>query len=191
MLCELSRWMISRSEDSGKKLPGIVERHLRRCDVCGEYARSVACLSSRLREERLNWLAKAPDLPSSFEGEMEELMTGPQAAERGQQAPRRYRLALRPLPAAAAALAVVASVLVLFLVVLREPPPSAQDRAAARAAIKRLSSAPEGLQGVLGDAESSLERERRILERSISSAAEYLQARLNIRIERKGTPKPL
>jgi hypothetical protein len=184
MLCELSRWMISRSEDSGKRLPRIFERHLRRCGACGEYARSVASLSSRLREERLDWLAKAPDFPSSFEGEIGELMTGPQA-------PRRHRLALRPVPAAATALVVVAAVLVLFLVVLREPPPSLQDRAAARAAIKRFSSAPEGLQGVLGDAESSLERERLILERSISSAVEYLQARLNIRIERKGTPKPL
>jgi hypothetical protein len=34
-----------------------------------------------------------------------------------------------------------------------------------------------------------LAREREILERSVSSAFEYLQARLNIRIERRDVPE--
>jgi hypothetical protein len=85
----------------------------------------------------------------------------------------------------------VAAGLVLFRVIPRGTVPSAEDRVAAQAAIRTLTSAPEGLQGVIGEAESSLDKERRILERSIASAVDYIQARLNIRVERKEAPKTL
>jgi hypothetical protein len=78
--------------------------------------------------------------------------------------------------------------LVLFRVIPREPSPSAEDRVAARAAIRTLASAPQGLRGVVGGAESSLNKERQILERSVASAVDYLQARLNIKIERRTPP---
>lgn len=189
MLCKLNRRMISRAEDTGKKLPRFAERHTRRCGVCSEYARSSASLASRLREERSAWLAKVPDFPSGLEHKIEPATAGPQTVEAVPSRSRRPRLALRPLPVAAAALVVVAGAYVLLQVVRREPPPTAQERAAAVAAIKTLSSAPEGFQGVIGEAESSLNKERRILERSVVSAVEYLQARLNIKIERKDSPR--
>jgi hypothetical protein len=69
--------------------------------------------------------------------------------------------------------------------------PTPEDRAAAQAAVRSILTAPDGLRGALTDAESSLERERRVLERSVASAAEYLQARLNIRIERRDPQKDL
>jgi len=78
---------------------------------------------------------------------------------------------------------------VLFQVVLREAPPSAEDRAAIRAALKSYVTATDKWPAVITEAESSLVREREILERSLLSAAEYLQARLNIRIERRDAPK--
>ncbi len=183
MLCTLSRWMISRAEDTGKKLPRIVERHVRRCGVCGDFARSSASLSSRLRGEQPAWLAKVPDFPAGLELGRDVVA--------GSARPRRPWLAFRPLPMAAAALIVVAVGLVLFRGVPREPVPSAEDRVAAQAAIRTLTSAPGELQGVIGGAESSLDKERRILERSVVSAVDYLQARLNIKIERKAAPKSL
>ena len=63
MLCTLSRWMISRTEDTGKTLPRIVERHVRRCGACGDHARSSTSLSSRLRGERSAWLAGGAGVP--------------------------------------------------------------------------------------------------------------------------------
>jgi hypothetical protein len=185
MLCKLSRWMISRAEDTGKKLPRIAARHVGRCSSCDEFARSSASLSLRLRAERSAWLAQVPDLTPGPAHDTEPSRATPRAVEAGRSGSLRPRAALRPLPIAAAALVVLAGMLVLFQVVLREPPPNAQDRAAAMAALKTLSSGPDRLQGVIGEAESSLERERRILEQSVTSAVEYLQARLNIRIERK------
>jgi hypothetical protein len=189
MLCTLSRWMVSRAEDTGKKLPKFAERHVRRCAVCGEYARSSASLSSRLKAERSAWLDKVSDFPSGVESSREPLTQGPGTLAAAAPARRRPWLALHPLPVAAAALVIVAGALVLFQIVLKEPAPTAEERAAAIAAIKTLSSAPQGLQGVIGGAESSLDQERRSLERSVSSAFEYLQARLNIKIERREPPK--
>lgn len=191
MRCKLSRWMISRTEDTGKKLPGFAGRHIGRCRACGEFVRTSVSLSSRLRDERAVWLAKVPDFALSFEGEAGPAEAAARAAMTEKLASRRPWLRLRPLPVAAAALVVVAAALVLFRLVPQAPTPSAEDRAAARAAIAELQSAPGKLQGIIGGAESSLERERRILERSLSSAVEYLQARLNIKIERKEAPKPL
>ena len=188
MLCALCRWMISRAEDAGKKPPRWAGRHIRRCGACGRFARASESLSSRLRGERSAWLAEIPDFPAGRELDFETEPAGRGAAGSGLRKARRSWLALRPLPAAAAALILVAAGLVLFQVGRRDARPSDKDRASARAAIKRLTSAPENIQGVIGEAESSLEKERRILESSISSAAEYVQARLNIRIERRDPP---
>ena len=182
MLCTLSRWMISRREDTGKKLPRIAERHVRRCGACGDHARASASLSSRLRGERSAWLAQAPEFPAPLERDEVRIATARS---------RRSWFALRPLPVAASLVVLVAAGFVLFRVIPHGPVPSAEDRVAARAAIKILTSAPQGLQGVFGEAESSLDKERRILEKSLASAVDYLGARLNIKVERKVGPKSL
>lgn len=182
MLCTISRWMISRAEDTGKKLPRFAERHVRRCGACSDYARSTASLSSRLRAERSGWLAQAPEFPSGLGAGREQLPAKTRA---------RLLFGLRPLPVAASVIVLIAAGFVLLRVIPRDSAPSAEDRIAARAAIRTLASAPEELRGVMGAAESSLNRERQVLERSLASAVDYLQARLNIKIERKETPKTL
>jgi hypothetical protein len=57
--------------------------------------------------------------------------------------------------------------------------------------LKSITAAPGELGGAVIDVESSLDREREILERSILSALDYLQERLNIKIERRDRPKSL
>ena len=184
MVCRLARRMISRAEDSGTKPPRWVERHTARCGACREYARFAASLKTRLAAERPAVLAAAPEFPLN-QAAWAQAGTG-----REKRASLVRRLTLHPFPAAAAALLVVAAGLVLFQVVLREPPPpSAEDRAAVRAALRSFAAAPDEFPGVVTEAESSLAREREILERSFASAAEYFQARLNIKIERRDEPK--
>ena len=186
MRCALSRWMISRAADTGKKPPRSVERHIGRCGACGEYARFAASLKDRFAGDRGAFLAGVPEFPSN-----EAIWDRPETAS-GWRPSFGRRLALRPLPAAAGVLVVAAAAVFLFRVVLREPGmPTPEDRAAAQAAVRSVFAAPDGLRGALTEAESSLEKERRILERSVASAAEYLQARLNIRIERRDPAKDL
>lgn len=194
MLCTLSRWMISRAEDTGKKLPRVVERHVGRCRACGAFARASMTLAARLRAERSDVLAKVPDFSVDLGPDAAAPAPVPEARglAAARRASRRFVFGLRPLPAAAAALIVVAVAgIVIFQAVRREPAAAPQDLAAARAAIKSLAAAPEELQGAVGGAESALDKERRILEKSVVSAVDYLQARLNIKIERRDGSKPI
>ena len=188
MFCNLTRWLISRAEDRGKKMPRFAERHAARCGACREYALFAASLSSRLSGETSEFLAKAPDSPLDPAAWVPE-----EGAGRGTRAPFRRRFVLHPFPAAAAVLVVAASALVLFLVVRPGPGPglTSAEKQAVIASLKSVSIAPAEFRGAVAEAESSLARERQILEKSVLSAVEYLQARLNIRVERKEAPKSL
>jgi len=185
MFCNLTRWLISRAEDRGKKAPRFAERHAERCGACAEYESFAASLSARLSAETPGFLAGAPDFAVDLAG------SAGQDAWRGARAPSPRPILLRPFPAAAAALVVVVSALVLFRVVLREPALSLAEKRAAIASLKSVTAAPDELQGIVAAGESTLARERLILEKSILSAVEFLEARLNISIERKNTPKSL
>jgi hypothetical protein len=88
-------------------------------------------------------------------------------------------------------LVVAASALVLFLVVRREPVLTSAEKRAVIASLKSVTAAPAEFRLAVVEAESSLAKERQILERSVLSAVEYLQARFNIRIERREVPKTL
>jgi len=183
MLCRIVRWEISRSEDRAARPPRWVERHVARCGPCRDYARFAASLKGRLAAEKDAFLQAVPEVPACAEAW--------DRAEAGgkERVPGRRVFFLRPLPAAATGLAVLAAALVLWQVVLKEPGPSAGDRAAALAALKSVVTAADGFPGVVTEAESSLDRERRIIESSLASAAEYLQARLNVKIVRREPPK--
>ncbi len=185
MLCRIARRAISKSEDRREKVPRWAERHAARCASCRDYARFAASLNARLAAEKVAFLEAVPDFP------LNEAAWSASEAGGGRRIPFGRRLALRPLPAAAAAIVLLAAGLVFWQVVLRDPLPSSEDRAAALASLRSIAAAPESLPGVFLGPESSLVREREILERSIASAVEYLQARLNIRIERRPGPKSL
>lgn len=192
MLCRISRWMISRSQDTGAKMPRAVERHVGRCRDCGAFARATMSVASRLRSERAAFLDKVPDFPLDLGADRASVEMAPRTAQRASRAPRRLVFGLRPLPAAAAALILVAVSGIIVARATRRPvAANPQDLAAMRTAFKNLTSAPEGIPGVLGQAESSLDKERQVLERSLVAAADYLQSRLNIKIERKANSRSI
>jgi len=55
--------------------------------------------------------------------------------------------------------------------------------------LKSVTAAPDKLGGAVVDAESSLDRERTILGKSVLSALDYLQKHLYIKVERRDGPK--
>jgi hypothetical protein len=185
MFCNLTRWLISRAEDRGKEMPRFAERHAARCEACREYALFAASLSSRLSGETPAFLAKSPDSP------LDPAAWAAEGAGRGTGAPFRRRFVLHPFPTAAVVLVVAASALVLFLVVRREPALTSAEKLAVIASLKSVVAAPAEFSLAVAEVGSPLAKERQILERSVVSAVEYLQTRLNIRIERKETPKSL
>ncbi|MCX6571237.1 MAG: hypothetical protein NT006_07470 [Candidatus Aminicenantes bacterium] len=188
MFCNLTRWLISRAEDRGKKMPRFAERHAAQCGACREYARFTTSLSARLSTETPEFLAKAPDSP------WDPAAWAAEGAGRGTRAPLRRRFVLHPYPAAAAVLVVAASALVFFLVVRPGPGPglTSAEKQEVIASLKSVTAVPAEFRGAIAEAESSLAKERLILENSVLSAVEYFQTRLNIRIERtKEAPKSL
>lgn len=185
MFCNLTRWLISRAEDRGKKMPRFAERHAAQCGACREYARFTTSLSARLSTETPEFLAKAPDSP------LDPAAWAAEAAGRGTRAPFRRRFVLHPFPAAAAVLVVAVSALVLFLLVRPGPRLTSAEKQEVIASLKSVTAVPAEFRGAVAAAESSLAKERLILENSVLSAVEYLQTRLNIRIERKEAPKSL
>jgi hypothetical protein len=185
MFCNLTRWLISRAEDRGKEMPRFAERHAARCEACREYALFAASLSSRLSGETPAFLAKSPDSP------LDPAAWAAEGDGRGTRASFRRRLVLRPFPAAAAVLVVAASALILFLIVRPGPGLTSSEKLAVIASLKSVVAAPAEFRLAVEDVGSPLAKERQILERSVLSAVEYLQARLNIRIERKQEPKSL
>jgi hypothetical protein len=185
MTCELTRWLISRAEDRGKALPRFAERHAAACAACREHARFTASLRVRLGAEAPGFLAGTPEFAVDIAG------AGDEDIGRGAREPGRRRPFLRPAPAAAAALAVVAGALILARVVLREPAPTPAEREAAFAALRSVTAAPGELPAAVAEVGSPLDRERQVLEKYVHSTVDYLQARLNIKVERKNTPKSL
>jgi hypothetical protein len=185
MFCNLTRWLISKAEDRGNETPRFAERHAARCGACREYALFAASLSSRLSGETPAFLAKAPASP------LDPAAWAADGDGRGTRAPYRFRLVLRPFTAAAAVLVVAASALILFMVVRREPALTSTEKLAVIASLKSVAAAPAEFRVAVEEVGSPLAKERQILERSVLSAVEYLQARLNIRIEKKNPPQSL
>jgi hypothetical protein len=183
MLCRIARWAISRAEERTARPPRWIERHIARCGPCREYARFAASLKGRLSAEKDVFLRAVPEFPVDTRTWVPTETGGKDGV------PRIRRFVLRPLPAAAAGFAVLAAALVLWQVVVKEPGPSLEDCAAGLAALKSVATAADEFPGVVTEAESSLERDRQILEKSVASAVEYLEARLNIRIVRREAPK--
>ena len=175
MMCPLTRWLISRSLDTGKKMPGFAARHAQRCGACREYARFAESLPARFSGELPSLLADVPEAPPlALPSESKE--------ERFIRSPRMgIRRFIRPVPVAALALFLVAGIF-LFRQIVGGP---GIKPGATLADLKSLITIPRDVQAAAVQAESPLVQERLLLEKSVLSAFEYLQARLNIKIERK------
>jgi hypothetical protein len=179
MGCQLARRAISRAEDRGEETPRWVARHTARCGSCRDFALFTASLRARLADEKPALLSAVPDFPVGG-------AAWASAAEaRGERKGLGRRLVLHPAPAVAAALVLVAAGVLLFRVARQEAVPSPQDTAAVLAALRSVAAAPAAFPEAVASAETSLDKERRVLEASLASAVEYLQARLNVKIERR------
>jgi len=176
MLCHLTRWLISRTADTGKKMPTWAVRHAERCEACRSYASFAGSLPSRLPGELPSFLAGVPAVHPNRNFSA----SGEPAAPR----PYRFRSFLRPLPVAALVLALAGGVF-LFRGLRSGSVFTPEKARAAMTELRRVTAIPEDWPVVLTAAESSLERERLVLENSARSAYAFLQDRLNITIERK------
>ena len=173
MFCFIYKWKISWALDSGKSLPGWVNRHIRHCKGCCEFARASGALTARLVRE-------APVFPRESHGSLKEEIISALTEKPEPRLSYGRRFNFRPLPAFAAVLVVAA---VLVGIVSRFIP-----LAPTHTGGPAFNGLPESvaikmpLQDLAGGVESPMETEMLSLEQSISSATGFLVSCLEIRI---------
>ena len=175
MFCFIYKWMISWALDSGKRLPGVMSRHIDRCGNCREFARLSGFLAARLTEDAPGFLQKNHDTDDWLNIKISSALdtkTPPQLT-------RRPRFNFMPKPALATALVLLAvAIAVIFRVIpLTAPAPGGPS-------INELSkpvTVKNPLQ-IIEKVESPIESEMRSLGQSINSAAKFLVSRLDIKI---------
>lgn len=175
MFCLIYKWIISWVLDSGKGLPGAVNRHIDRCSSCREFARLSGSLAARLTQDAPEFLQKSHDTNEWLNIKISSALD----TKTPTHSIRRQRFNFMPKPALAAALVLAAVVTaVIFLVIPSTTPtpagPSIND-------FSKPVTVKNPLNVVL-QVESPIEAEMRSLEKSINSAAKFLVSCLDVKI---------
>ncbi|UCH96786.1 MAG: hypothetical protein JSV88_08010 [Candidatus Aminicenantes bacterium] len=175
MFCFIYKWMISWALDSGKRLPGAVNRHIGRCSGCREFARYSGSLATRLTRDAPGFLQTGYETHDTLNIKITSVLD---AKSSPKLTPGR-RFNFRPIPALAAALVVLAVAIgIIFQVIpLTGPGPGENsiDKLRESAPVKNP------LQ-VIQQVESPIESEMRSLGQSLNSAAEFLVSCLDVKI---------
>jgi len=162
MLCAFTKWLLSRREDTGRRLPSWAESHLHRCPSCLEFARLLSTWGEQSAEH------------SAFD-----------QAETDRSRRIRFRRAAgeRPRPGVGlfpkripvAALAVVFAVVVLGAIWMALP------RTPAIPSLDRIINPEEvsALRGEIATVESPLRQEMEGLEQKLDAAVNFLISRLD------------
>lgn len=162
MLCAMTKWLISRREDTGQDLPPWAESHLRRCPSCREFAGLVS-----------SWEEQRADLrvfDQADSARSRRIRFRPAAGEE----PRRKTAAARrwrPVPALAIIFAAVI-LGALWLALPRTPALPSLDRIIDP---EKMSALREEVAAV----DSPLRQEMDGLERQLNAAITYLVSRLD------------
>lgn len=162
MLCALTKWLISRREDTGRRLPSWAGAHLRRCPSCLEFSRLA-----------YSWEEQKADLPAFDQADIarsRRIRFKPAAGEEPQPWPAR---AWKRIPVARLA-AVFAAVMlgVLWLALPRtQPLPSLEQIID----LEKVSALQEEITTV----ENPLRQEMDHLEQKLDAAINFLISRLD------------
>lgn len=178
MFCFFYKWMISRTQDSGKSkaLPGLVSRHINRCRTCREFVRFSQSLPGKF----------ARDVPGFLQENnrfLEEKMIAALAAKPVTGLPRKRRFL--PIPAlslAAALVILVVSAGIIFKIIPAAAPEPIDNVEKTIAQISESTFAGIPFQGIAGRMEASVEAEMRGLEKTVKSAAQHLASCLDFKI---------
>lgn len=175
MFCFIYKWMISWALDSGKRLPGVVSRHIDRCSTCREFARLSGFLAARLTQDAPGFLQKNHDTDDRLNIRISSALDTKAAP----QLKRRPHINFIPKPALAAALVLLAVAIAVIFRVIPFTSPAPGERS--------INDLPESVTvkkplQIIEKIESPIESEMRSLGQSINSAAKFLVSRLDIKI---------
>ena len=173
MICYLTKWYISREQDTGRNIPGMVRRHIDRCDSCQEYARFTQGLSERAKSDASSLIAETP----------EEVMERIKIKAAEGVVPTRKHYSRRWLvPATSGAIAVI---LIAVILIFQPFQPSSQDLTGERSQILRALTLSEiDLRAYTGYIDSPFEKEWEGLKKAVLTSKDKLISHLSLRIAR-------
>jgi hypothetical protein len=181
MLCFLYKWLISRSRDLGKELPGAVNRHMERCRDCRDFARLSKTLQQRLPSDASTLLRKPEDnrresfknrIFSALDSESFPAAHGRRTIDGRPVPKRRKRL---PVPVLVPVMIVIG--IVTASVVLVNPPSTIDPVNGGTSLLSRLTPPKVGNESfskLVSPVESSIQAEMTQLGNSVKSAANHL-----------------
>jgi hypothetical protein len=181
MICALSKWFISSSLDSNKKIPGFVRNHLSKCGSCRQFLQFSQTLEDQAAKDAATVIQKTQ---VSLVGRMKR------KAFLKPEPRKRYRLGRPLIPALS--LSLVAVLVVLFFVFRPNPSPAptpvpgSSVLAPYESFLFGRDSNPGGsLKNLASQMESPFETEWQSIQKKVKSAADSLKSRLDLKIEKR------
>lgn len=168
MFCSLHKWLISQASDSGKPIPGVVKRHIRRCASCREFDRFCDSLKERFDQGK-------PDLLMGFDKEIDQkIIAALDKKPVSLPSPARKPIFI---PATAAAFVII--VIAISIILLREPQ---SDRMTPLNRLAALEVPQASLESMLTNLESPMDEELNSLKQTMKSTGEYIISCLDFKI---------
>lgn len=173
MICSISKWLISGAFDSHRDVPGFLRPHINRCVSCREFFHLSRTLEKRAAEDARLIIQETPD------SLLEKVKSQPfHPVEQKRQTWRRPRKLIPVVSVSIAA--ILLAVLLLFLPSQAPSPSLSLDSFF----MFGRNSLPKGtLQKLASQIESPYDTEWNSLKKNITSAANYLRAQLDFKIE--------
>ena len=173
MFCHIYKWLISKAWDKEKSSSGFLDRHLRRCASCREYARFLESIHHRFAQDTHDFLT--PSHPALNEKIISAL-------DKDIKHKTLNKKATRPimLPAIAASLLVL---IIMVGLIFKVSP--FQNRVPAESSFPRLDIPTAPVINFFSEMESPYEKEFLDLKETVKSTAAFLISRLDVNIGRQ------
>lgn len=179
MMCPITKWFISRSLDSGKEMPALFRRHLRKCASCREFQRALRVIQDRAAQDARGVLDETPE---GLADRVKAKVFQPHAVPLEKHPfplRRRFRIFI---PAASTALAAGLLAAVLILQPFQSKAPDPAPAAAELSLFNKLARPGESMKNMSLNIESPYERELETLTQAVRSGTRHVLDKLDLRI---------
>lgn len=171
MFCHIYKWLLSKAWDKNQTITGVLDRHLRRCASCREYARFLESLHHRFTQDTTDLLKTSPSALNERIISALDMDIKPKAAKTVKP------FMLPALAASLAALIIVAGLIFKIAPFQRGEPVGL--------AFPRFDIPTTSVENFLQEIESPYEEEFLDLKETMKSTAEFLISRLDVNLGKR------
>lgn len=180
MICFLTKWFISHSLDSDKKIPFVFRRHIQKCKTCQKFQNLCQTIHERAAQETDSVLQEIPP-------HLSERMKSKISYDRRPKKEIRRRKILIPI-ASTMVLFILAAILVFYHPLKR---PYSKKGETDIPVLNTFYETGEGLQNLTAQIGFHYETEFNSLKKAVQSASQYLIKKLDFNINSSKEESPI